>query len=120
MKKKETKPTELKRNNNIMVRFTPAEYALVKENSASAHLSLSAYVRKLTLEGKVETHYTFSPQINELVPILSQLGRIGVNLNQISKYFNSGGDSTDNIKRELRQCMAQLIDLRNELAQLNR
>ena len=111
---------EISRKKVISLYLTDTELSLIKENAASAHLSLSAYVRKLTLEGKVETRYTFSPQINELVPILSQLRRIGVNLNQISKYFNSGGDPTDDIKRELRQCMAKLMDLRNELAQLNR
>ena len=102
---------EISRKKVISLYLTDTELSLIKENAASA---------QLTLEGKVETRYTFSPQVSELVPILSQLGKIGSNLNQISRYFNSGGDPTDDIKRELRQCMAKLMDLRNELAQLNR
>ena len=118
MKKNTTKDSILKRNQNIMVRFTETEYDLIKHNAAHAGLSLSAYVRKLALGGKVEPRYFLSPQITDMVPILSQLGKIGSNLNQISRYFNSGGDSTDDIKRKLRQCMAKLLSLRSELAQL--
>ena len=111
--------TAITRKHVISLYLTDTEYDLIRQNAASAGLSLSAYVRKLVLDGRVEVRYLLSPQVSELGPILGQLGRIGSNLNQIARYFNFGGDATDDIKEDLRQCMKKLLLLRNELAQLN-
>ena len=97
----------LSKKHVISLYLSDAENEIIRHNAKHAGLSLSAYVRKLALEGKVETRYILSPQINDLAPILAQLGKTGSNINQIARYFNSGGNSTDDIKRELRECMAK-------------
>ena len=101
--------TAITRKHVVSLYLTDTEYDLIRQNAASAGLSLSAYVRKLVLDGRVEVRYLLSPQVSELGPILGQLAR----------YFNSGGDATDDIKVDLRQCMSKLLLLRDELAQLN-
>lgn len=42
--------------------------------------------------------------IEDLKPILVELKRQGVNLNQIAKFFNEGGPMSDEIKIMIKNC----------------
>ena len=44
----------LKRNKQIIGRFTEIEYENILRNAEHANMSLSAYLRELVLNGKVE------------------------------------------------------------------
>ena len=46
-------------------------------------------------------------------------GKIGSNLNQIAKHFNSGGSQSRAIENEIHQCITDLFLLRKEVLKLS-
>ena len=105
-----------KRDHQIMVRFTQTEYENIAHNAKNAGLSLSAYAHDLVCNGKVSVHYQLSPQIDEIKPLLSAIGKTGSNLNQIARFLNSGGSATDNVITDIQSCISELFDLRKMLS----
>ena len=67
------------------VRLTEAELAIVVELAASAGLSVSEFARQRIFAGRT----TPRPALAD-APLLSDLNRCGVNLNQIARQLNSG------------------------------
>ena len=63
------------------------------EAAKRAKLSRSDYIRQQLLKGKVIITYDFRVDISELQKLTSEYHNIGNNLNQIAKYFNTGGIS---------------------------
>ena len=56
--------------------------------------------------------------MNELRKLVAEYGKIGSNLNQIAKYFNTGGEHSLAIQDEIRQCIVDLFSLREEVLRL--
>ena len=54
----------------------------------------------------------------EIQKILSEYGKIGSNLNQIAKYFNSGGERSLAMEEEIRRSISELFMLRKEVLRL--
>lgn len=56
--------------------------------------------------------------VPELKKLIAEFGRIGNNLNQIAKYFNQGNPQSQEMLQSLRQCMAQLYEMKYELIKM--
>ena len=56
--------------------------------------------------------------MNDLRKLVSEYGKIGSNLNQIAKHFNSGGSQSRAIENEIHQCITDLFLLRKEVLKL--
>lgn len=50
--------------------------------------------------------------------VVTELSRIGNNLNQIAKYYNGGSIKSQEMKSETRRCIKQLFQLREDLMKL--
>ena len=50
--------------------------------------------------------------MNDLRKLVSEYGKIGSNLNQIAKHFNSGGSQSRAIENEIHQCITDLFLLK--------
>ena len=48
---------QIKRTNNVMVRFTDAEYASISISAEQAGYPVAVYVRKSALDERIEVHY---------------------------------------------------------------
>ena len=107
-----------RRNKQLVVRFTEGEYASISSGAKNAGMSLSAYVRHLAVDGKVDVHYHLAHDSEDLGAILAQLGKIGSNLNQIARYYNRGGHSSRGIEQRLSELTSGLFDIREKLAAL--
>ena len=57
--------------------------------------------------------------MNDLRKLVSEYGKIGSNLNQIAKHFNSGGSQSRAIENEIHQCITDLFLLRKEVLKLS-
>ena len=56
--------------------------------------------------------------MNDLRKLVSEYGKIGSNLNQIAKHFNSGGSQSHAIENEIHQGITDLFLLRKEVLKL--
>ena len=98
-----------KRNQTMTVRLTAAEKDAITRNAAKARMSLTDYIVASSL--LTEIHVA-----EDTRPLLTELKRIGNNLNQISVKINAGAFTSYNFQ--------EVIDLQKaiyeELYRINR
>ena len=69
------------RSNQVSVRLSDKEYALLQKKLAASGKSLTEFFVETISKGKVIV-------INDFIPLLSELKRQGVNLNQLARRAN--------------------------------
>lgn len=107
-----------KRKNIITVKLTDAELDALNAASQSAKVTKSEFIRNLIINKKMSAVYQVVLEKTELKELVREYGKIGSNLNQIAKYFNSGGENSLVIVDELHQCIHELFELRKEVLRL--
>lgn len=81
-------------------------------------MSVSEYCRSVATNKRIiikkETVFN-SP---ELLSALSNLGKIGSNLNQIARHLNEGGSMDVALRKELMQCITELRNIREDIKEM--
>ena len=108
----------LKYKNVITLKLTDIELNIVNRAAAMAGLSRSEYIRQLILNGTVPVTYEIVADMNDLKKLVSEYGKIGSNLNQIAKYFNTGGMRSLAMEDKIHQCIADLFKLRKKVLEM--
>ena len=74
---------------------------------------------------KVEGEEVTGEELDEVVAdikllreLVGQYGKIGSNLNQIAKYFNTGGTHSQAMENEIHQCISDLFLLRKKVLEM--
>ena len=109
------KAESIRRTSNVMVRFSSIEYELVAGYAKDAGYPISTFVRKQALSEKVTVNYNI---VGEIQNLTAQAAGIGNNLNQIARYFHGGGLASRGMLEELKRCIAEIRELRQEIVQL--
>ena len=112
------KPKELKRRNNITVKLTDIELELLNQKAEMAGTSKAEYLRNLLIGTPMKVRYEIVADMQDLRKLVGKYGKIGSNLNQIAKYFNTGGERSLAMEDEIRQCISELFVLRKEVLRL--
>ena len=112
------KPQEMHRNHIICLRLTDTEFAFLNESVNKADLSRSEFQRRLILGKRVVTKYEVVADSDEIKKLAGEFGKIGSNLNQIAKFFNSGGERSMAMEDDIRQCISELQQLRKKVIRL--
>ena len=103
------KQNHLKYKNVITLKLTDIELNIVNRAATMVGLSRSEYIRQLILNGTVPVRYEIVADMDDLKKLVGEYGKIGSNLNQIAKYFNTGGMRSLAIEDEIHQCIADLV-----------
>ena len=86
------------RSNQVSFRLSDKEYALLQTKLAASGLSLTEFFIETISKGKVIV-------INDFLPLLGELKRQGVNLNQLARRANQFSPMTEQeIITTLQQC----------------
>ncbi|MCD7804476.1 MAG: plasmid mobilization relaxosome protein MobC [Oscillospiraceae bacterium] len=116
------KDTDLVRQHRVAFRLSDVEYEIVKKRSESAGVSMSEYMRKALLGGKLTvTHEIVAefPDIREEMKKISfLLNNIANNINQIAKYFNTGGLRSQAVTAELEQALNAVLKMHFDVARM--
>ncbi len=102
-------PEEERRSECFAIRLTPAERLALQEEAERLSLSPTSLARQRLLRGRVvvQEHRRLDPRQ------VFELGRIGVNLNQIARALNSGQNinpaAIEAALAELRTLLAQIV-----------
>lgn len=112
------KEKELKRNRQIMLRLTDIEYELVSGHAKAAHLPLAEYSRRLVTGKQVKIKYELVADLPEIKKMTAQLGKIGSNLNQIARHFNSGGIHSQEMRKAINRGLADIYEMKYEVLKL--
>ena len=112
------KEKELQHKNQIMLRLTDTEYEIVSESAKAAHLPLAEYVRKQIMKQKVTAKYEIVADLPELKKLVAEFGKIGSNLNQIARHFNSGGIHSQEMRRAIDQSVVRIYEMKFEVLKM--
>lgn len=115
---KRRKQTELSHPNFIAVRLSDTELAILDQACASLGTTRSEYLRRLLTEKKIYNNVEIVADIKLLRELVGQYGKIGSNLNQIAKYFNTGGTHSQAMENEIHQCISDLFRLRKQVLEM--
>ena len=102
----------------MAVRLSDIEIELLDQNASILGVSRSEYLRKLLIEKEICNRIEIVADIKILRKLVSEYGKIGSNLNQIARYFNSGGDRSRAVEEEIRQCISALFLLRKKVLRM--
>ena len=112
------KDKELQHKHQIMLRLTDTEYEIVSESAKAAHLPLAEYVRKQVMKQKVTAKYEIVADLPELKNLVAEFGKIGSNLNQIARHFNSGGIHSQEMRKAIDQSVARIYEMKYEVLKM--
>lgn len=113
-KKKEFPPSK---EVNVHFRMTKELYEVLQTEAASADMTLSDYVRKLLTSRKPIIKKRIEVVFNdpEILQIFRNLGACGNNLNQIAAYLNDSGTMTNQMWKDIKECISELYEMRDTL-----
>ena len=112
------KEKELRHKHQIMLRLTDTEYEIVAENAKAANLPLAEYVRKQVMKQKVIAKYEIVADLPELKKLIAEFGKIGSNLNQIARHFNSGGIHSQAMRKAIEQSVSRIYELKYDVLKM--
>ena len=109
------KQRELEHKNIITLRLSDMELEYLDRCAGRQNVTRSEYLRMLILEKPIEVRYQIVAESAQIQKLCGEIGKIGSNLNQIAKYFNSGGVRSQVMEDQIHGCIEQLFDLRKEM-----
>ena len=112
------KESELNHPHFVAVRLSDVELHLLDQSASALGISRSEYLRKVLTEKEIQNRIEIVTDMESLRKLVSEYGKIGSNLNQIARYFNSGGERSLAIESEIHQCIAELFQLRKQVLSL--
>ncbi|MEY8335398.1 plasmid mobilization relaxosome protein MobC [Lachnospiraceae bacterium 47-T17] len=112
------KDKELRHKHQIMLRLTDTEYEIISESAKATHPPLAEYVRKQVMKQKVTAKYEIVADLPELKKLVAEFGKIGSNLNQIARHFNSGGIHSQEMRRAIDQSVARIYEMKYEVLKM--
>ena len=112
------KQKELRRTHPVMLRFTDTEYERLLSLAESASLPLAEYIRKQVTGKQVKIKYEIVADIPELKKLIAEFGKIGSNLNQIARHFNSGGIHSQEMRKAINQSIARIYEMKYEVLKM--
>lgn len=116
-KKKEFPPSK---EVNFHFRMTKELYEVLQTETVSADMTLSDYVRKLLTSRKPIIKKRIEVVFNdpEILQIFRNLGACGNNLNQIAAYLNDSGTMTNQMWKDIKECISELYEMRDTLKEM--
>ena len=116
-KKKEFPPSK---EVNFHFRMTKELYEVLQAEATSADMTLSDYVRKLLTSRKPIIKKRIKVVFNdpEILQIFRNLGACSNNLNQIAAYLNDGGTMTNQMWKDIKECISELYEMRDTLKEM--
>ena len=99
----------------IKFRVTAEEKASLELTCKLLNLSLSTFIRRAIHNVKIEKTVIVAggeETLTAVSTLLAQCSRVGTNLNQLARHFNSGGADTEQIRAKLLDELADLTAFR--------
>ena len=100
----------------IKFRVTEREKLELEQTAKLLHLSLSTLIRRALHSAKIERTVVVAGGGEETLTavsiLLAQCSKVGTNLNQLARHFNSGGADTEQIRAKILDELADLTAFR--------
>ena len=106
----------------IKFRVTEKEKMELEQTAKLLHLSLSTLIRRALHSAKIERTVVVAgggeETLTAVSTLLAQCSKVGSNLNQLARHFNSGGADTEQIRAKILDELADLTAFRLHAAKV--
>lgn len=102
----------------FVVRLTDTQHRIIQNYADQLGMSMAAYVRHMAIHGKLSISYPIVASIPDLQKLTAEFGKIGSNLNQIARHFNTGGMQSREIREDINECIAMLMKLSRQVTEM--
>ena len=79
---------------------------------------MAEYIRRQAVHGKVEIYHPVVASLPELQKLTDEFSAIGNNLNQIARYFHTGGLQSKAMREEINCCIAEIMEMRKTVMRM--
>lgn len=106
------------KNHQLTIRFTEELYTVLTADAEAAGLPRTEYIRQLITNRKpvVKQEIVFNDP--EILQIFRNFGHFGANLNQIARYLNQGGTMTNQMWKDIKDCIAEIYNIRDAVREM--
>ena len=66
----------------------------------------------------IRVKYEIVADLPEIKKLIAEFGKIGSNLNQIARYFNFGGIHSQEMRKEINQCIADIYEMKYKVLKM--
>lgn len=112
------KEKALELGNIITIRLNDTELEHLNRSAELLNLSRSEYLRSLITEKPLELKYEIVSESSTIRELCTEVDKIGSNLNQIAKYFHTGGVRSQIMQDQIHECIDKLFDLRKQIIEV--
>lgn len=113
--KKDTLPTK---NHTFVVRLDDVQYSIIEKYASQLGISMAEYIRRQAVHGKVEIYHPVVASLPELQKLTDEFSAIGNNLNQIARYFHTGGLQSKAMREEINRCIVEIMEMRKTVMRM--
>lgn len=117
MRKKNTRP-DAPKERFVGVRFDQATYNKIEAAARAADLSVSEYIRRMVIKGKVVVRQEIVAEVPMLKKLIAEFGKIGSNLNQIAHHYNGGGVRSREMYERTQRAISDLYAMKYEVEKM--
>lgn len=114
------KEKTLTKTKDVHLRMNETEYTLLIERARASDMTVSEFVRNTLNNQNVIIKYEITADVPEIKQLIRQFGKIGNNLNQIARYFNQGGITSSEMKKEIRKVLRDIYEMKYEVGKMVR
>ena len=103
------KDESLRKGKQISIRFSEAEYTKIAESAKKQNTTVTDYLRNRSVHGTVDTTFQIIANPEEVKKAARELNGILVNLQQIAKYYNTGGTYSQAMQEAIRGAINSVL-----------
>ena len=97
------------------VRLSDMELEFLNQKSEKLGITKAEFIRKLLSEKPIIHKFEIVADLPQIQELISAYWKISTNLNQIAKYYNTGGEISMTVTDEIKQCINDLYYLRKDV-----
>ena len=108
----------VKKDRNVTIRFDQETYEKIESTARAAELSVSEYIRRMVIKGKVNVRQEIVAEVPMLKKLIVEFGKIGSNLNQIAHHYNGGGVRSREMYERTQRAISELYAMKYEVERM--
>ena len=108
----------IKKERNVTIRFDQETFDRVEATARAADLSVSEYIRRMVIKGKVVVRQEIVAEVPMLKKLIAEFGKIGSNLNQIAHHYNGGGVRSREMYERTQRAISELYAMKYEVEKM--
>ena len=105
------KDESLGKGKQISIRFSETDYAKIAESAKKQNTTVTDYLRDRSVQGREDTTFQIIADPEEVKKAARELNGILVNLQQISKHYNTGGTYSWALQETIREATDAVLTM---------